>query len=576
MMRTFLRLLGKETAVFHRYLFMVVVYGLLSGMSIALTAPIVSSLFMGNQREALLWLATALTGSLVCWLWRRRLEMAGVDVGIAILSAGRHQIGHSIAALPVGWFTPAHTAKLNHSLTQGVMEVAQLPAHVFTPVLGGLIVPPIVAIGLCFYHWPVGAIALGSLPLMAGVFLLAGRLGSKASRDWHETSAQVSQRAVEFAQNQAVMRAFGSENSTRFIHDAIENQNESGLKLIRQSVLSVVLNIWVLQTVFALLLVVAVTNLGLSKDHAIATIVSLLLVVRFCEPLQDVAAYAEALRGARAQLATIAQLFSASPLPEPQTPLSPVDNSVELKNVSFRYQAQKPPALTDVDLRIGAGEMVAIIGPSGSGKSTLVQLISRFYDVDAGQVFIGGVDVQQIANLQLAQQLGHIFQNSWLFQGSVADNIRLGREDATDAEIAAVATSVGLDPMLARMPQGFDTQVGESGSSLSGGERQRIAIARALLKNAPILIVDEATASLDAQNQATIVQTIASLRGSRTLIVIAHQLETIRMADQIVVLDHGRIVEAGPASALLADPESAYARLMQKGDRHSGWRAAVK
>jgi ATP-binding cassette subfamily B protein len=196
--------------------------------------------------------------------------------------------------------------------------------------------------------------------------------------------------------------------------------------------------------------------------------------------------------------------------------------------------------------------------------------------VDTGRILIGGEDVQQIASLQLSHNLGHIFQNSWLFQGSVAENIRLGRKDATDTEIAEVARRAGLDTMLARLSGGLETDVGESGSALSGGERQRIAIARALLKNAPIMIVDEATASLDAENQATIMQTISNLRGRRTLIVIAHQLATIRMADRIVVLDKGRIVESGSPSGLLADPQSAYGRLVQQSDHRRGWRATVK
>lgn len=576
MMRTLLRLLGKDRAVLRRYLGLVSVYGLLSGLSISLAAPALTCLFMGEQRDALIWLGIALTGTVFCWFWRRRVEMAGVDVGIAVLSEGRQQIGQHIATLPVGWFTLDNTKKLNHSLTQGVMEVAQLPAHVFTPVLGGLIVPPVVALTLCFYNWQMGAIAFCSLPVLAGVFVLAGRFGRTADSEWHKTSAQVSQRAVEFAQNQAVMRAFSGENSARFIQEAINSQNESGLKLIRRSVLSVVLNIWVLQAIFCLLLILVVTNAGLTKEESIATVVSLFLAGRFCEPLQDVAAYSEAIRGARNQLETIAAFLSAKPLVEPQTPHTPVDSSVEFRNVSFRYPGQKTGALFNVSFSVNAGEMIAVIGPSGSGKSTLVQLISRFYDVDAGQILIGGVDVQQIASLRLTQHIGHIFQNSWLFQGSVAENIRLGRRDATDMDVTAVAKRAALDTMLARLPEGLETEVGEGGSTLSGGERQRIAIARTLLKNAPIMIVDEATASLDPENQATIMQTISNLRGTHTMIVIAHQLSTIRMADRIVVLDNGRIVESGTPSELLSDTESAYGRLVRASEGKSGWGATAK
>ncbi|WP_273729298.1 ABC transporter ATP-binding protein [Brucella gallinifaecis] len=573
MMQTLIHLLGKEAPVLYRYLVMVSIYGALSGLCIALTAPFLSSLFGGDQHSALPLLGTILAGALFCWFWRRRVEMAGVEVGIAVLDEGRRQIGDHIASLPVGWFNSENTAKLNHSLTHGVMEIAQLPAHVLTPVLGGLIVAPIVAITLCVYNWQMGLVAICSLPIMVSVFILAGKLGRQADIKWHNTSAQVSQRAVEFAQNQAIMRAFGGENSTRFIHDAIKSQSSSGLHLIRLSILSVVLNIWVLQTVFGLLLVLAISGLDMSGEQAIATVVTLYLANRFCEPLQDVAGYGEALRGARNQLITIAHFFAVKPLPEPDMPQLPIDSSVEFQNVSFCYPKQTTNAISNVSLKVNAGEMIAIIGSSGSGKSTLAYLIARFYDVDAGQILIGGVDVRKIASQTLSLKISQIFQKNWLFQGSIADNIRLGRNNANTTEIAAVAKLAGLDTMLTRLPDGFDTQVGENGSSLSGGERQRITIARALLKKAPILIVDEATASLDAENQAGIANAIASLRGQCTLIVIAHQLATIQTADRIVVLDNGRIIESGTPSELLTAQGGAYAQLIEESARFSGWKA---
>ncbi|MBH0312322.1 ATP-binding cassette domain-containing protein, partial [Alcaligenes faecalis] len=270
----------------------------------------------------------------------------------------------------------------------------------------------------------------------------------------------------------------------------------------------------------------------------------------------------------------IQELFAVQPLPEPASPHTPSDGSIALNNVHFRYAADKPDVLNGVSLNIAAGSMVALIGESGSGKTTLARLIARFFDVSQGSVSIGSVDVRQIGSPVLATQISQIFQDDYLFAGSIADNIRLGKPDATEAELMEAVEQAGVSEIIARLPEGLNTTVGEGGARLSGGERQRIAIARALIKNAPILLVDEATAALDAENQAAIAQALARLRGKRTLIVIAHQLSTVAMADQIVVLENGQIIEQGPP-AQLRESQGRYAHFLNQRHAAKGWRIAT-
>lgn len=303
----------------------------------------------------------------------------------------------------------------------------------------------------------------------------------------------------------------------------------------------------------------------------VAVIVALVLTSRYIEPLLDVASYAEILRSACGQLAAVQSLFAAQPLVQPQQPQQPADASIELRSLGMRYAPDQPEVLQGISLRIEPGSMTALIGASGSGKTTLVRMIARFYDPSQGCVLIGGVDVRQMTNSQLAAQISQIFQDSYLFQGSIADNIRLGKPAASDAELLDAVQQAGVSELIERLPQGLDTQVGEGGARLSGGERQRIGIARALIKDAPILLVDEATAALDADNQQLIAQTLARLRGRRTLVVIAHQLSTIAMADQIVVLDQGRVVEQGAPAALLASA-GRYAHFLAQRRVAKGWR----
>lgn len=580
MLKPLLELLGDDAPVLHRYVWMAVFYGLLSGLTLTTLVPVLGHLLANDLRGAALWLLLTLAGMAVCWACRRRVERAGVAVGVALLQGARQRIGDHVARLPLGWFTTQNTGHLGHVITQGMMAVAQLPAHVFTPVISGAVTPLVIVAALFAVHWPLGLIALLGLAVLAGALLLSARLGQRTDRAFQRHFADASQRMVEFAQAQSVLRAFNGEGGgTQLLEQALERQRQSGLRLIYQSSLSVVLNTWVVQVIFAALLIAAALWLnglmGDTRDNAsvIAVVVALLLSSRYIEPLLDVAGYAEILRSASGQLDAVQAIFAARPLPEPDQPQPPRDGSIELRAVSMAYAPDQDDALHDVSLRIEPGSMTALIGASGSGKTTLVRLIARFFDAREGCVLVGGVDVRHMSDSQLAGQISQIFQDCYLFQGSIADNIRIGKPTANADEILEAAQQAGLGELVGRLPQGLDTPVGEGGARLSGGERQRIAIARALIKEAAILLVDEATAALDAENQHVIARTLARLRGQRTLVVIAHQLSTVSMADRIVVLDQGRVAEQGTPAALLA-AKGRYAKFLEQRRAAKGWRVA--
>ena len=581
MLKTFITLLGDEARVLYRYLGLTVLYGLLCGLTIVTVVPALSNLLQQAPAAAAGWLALLLVGVLLCWQLRRAVEKLGIRVGIGVLRNGRHRLGDHVAQLPIGWFDSANTERLNHVSTQGMMTLAQLPAHVFTPLLTALITPVMLAVALFVLEPALGVVAAIGLVVLLGVFALNARLGRHADAQHHAHTARASRRMVEFAQAQSVLRAFnGEQGGTRFLDQAITGQQASAKRLIQVSAMSVVLNSWAVQVVFGVSLVLGVQALvqagalALPLADVIAVVMALLLVTRYIDPLLEVASYSEVLRGARGQLAVVETLLGVSPLPAPETPQLPKDGSVTLEQVRFAYGAAQPPVIDGIDLHIPAGSMTALVGASGSGKTTLVRLMARFFDVDSGHVRVGGVDVRQIEGPVLAAQISQIFQDAYLFQGSIADNIRLGKPDATQAELLDAAHQAGVDEILARLPDGLDTAVGEGGARLSGGERQRIAIARALIKDAPILLIDEATAALDAENQAAIAATLARLRGRRTLIVIAHQLSTVAMADQIVVLDQGVICEQGRPDALRA-AGGRYAHFLAQRQAAKGWRIAA-
>ncbi|MFJ4256138.1 ABC transporter ATP-binding protein [Pseudomonas monteilii] len=579
MLKTFVRLLGDSAPAWRRYLLMTVLYGVFSGLTICTLAPIMMHLLNNELQAAYAWLAVLAAGMALCWAWRRQVEQAGISLAVAVLQGGRQHIGAQVAQLPLGWFTPDNTARLGHVITQGTMAVAQLPAHVLTPLISGCVTPLVVVLALFALHPPLGLIALLALPALVAVLLFSARLGRGADQRFHQHFAAASQRMVEFAQAQSVLRAFnGSGGGTRLLAQSLERQRSSGMGLIMRASLSALLNSWAVQATFAALLVAAGLWLGnragAQLQDAVAVVVALAMVCRFIDPLQDVANHVEILRGAHGQLQEIERILAATPLPEPDSPLQPVDGGIDLQGVSLRYNPGGPAVLQNVNLSLPAGSMTAVVGASGSGKTSLMRLIARFFDTTQGSVRIGGVDVRKMARASLTDTVSQVLQDTWLFQGSIADNIRIGKPDASDAEVLQAAHMAGLTNVIDRLPEGLDTPVGEGGVRLSGGERQRVTIARALIKQAPVLLVDEATAALDAENQAVIAQTLHSLRGRCTLVVIAHQLSTVAMADHIVVLEAGQVVEQGTPAALRASG-GRYARFLEQRHAAGGWRIAA-
>lgn len=577
MLKTFSQLLGDDISVFHRYVAIALIYSLICGLSILMLGGILSRLILGDMQHIGVGLGLLFAGIVLCWYLRRIVEEMGIKVGIALLEHARLILGQHVASLPIGWFTPQNTAKFNHLITQGMMSVAQLPAHVFTPLITGVITPLVIIVGLLLIYGFLGLIALLAIPLIAGVFWLSSSIAKYADETYQQRFAETSQRIVEFAQSQSVFRAFNGEgNSQRFLDQAIDQQRQASLKLILLSSLSSVLNTWLIQAVSILLLVtiLMLMNQQLTghwfSQELLSIAVSLLFISRIIDAWLEVASYSEVLRSADSQLQEMRDILNLQGLTEGKKTQQLTNASIEFKDVDFQYTQDGQKILQGISLLIPSGEMTALIGASGSGKTTLAKLIARFFDVSQGQVLLGGVDVKQLPYSQLSQQISQIFQDNYLFAGTIAENIRIGRPDATDADIMQVVEQVGISEMIARLPEGLETRTGEGGARLSGGERQRIAIARALLKDAPILLVDEATAALDMENQAIIAEVLNRLRGEKTILVIAHQLSTIATADQIVVLDHGKILEQG-TPAQLRSVNGYYAHYLQQSQRVKGW-----
>jgi ATP-binding cassette subfamily B protein len=302
-------------------------------------------------------------------------------------------------------------------------------------------------------------------------------------------------------------------------------------------------------------------------------LIFLVLILRVYQPLLQVALQAEPLRLADASLERLARVADAPGRAEPMAPPRLSRFDVAFEHVDFGYE-KGVPVLRDVSFVVPAGSMTALVGPSGSGKTTALNLVARFWDADAGTVRIGGVDVRDLATEQIFDAVTIVFQDVYLFQGSVFDNIAFGRRDANRDDVIAAAQAAQAHDFISALPQGYDSLVGEGGARLSGGERQRISIARAILKDSPIVLLDEASASIDPTNERLVQEALARLVRHKTLIVVAHRLSTIRSADQIIALNQGRVVERGVHAELVA-AGGLYARFWSERERATRWRIAT-
>ncbi len=556
---------------YDRSLALFVLAAFLQGVAFVLIVPLLRALFTpgGQVWEPVLWLGSVTVAyAVVTWVAVVRSQALAVDVATKL----QLDLGELIARLPLGTVDLALTGRLARLTSAGLLTVAQVPAHLNRLIMNAIVTPATVLVGLVLVDWRIALAVLFCAPLLAVTYRVTTVVvGRRNSRDTAAIAASCA-RIVEFARVQPALRAFGGADRTaRAMHEALAEQSVARRRmLIGGSVGLSTFATAVHAVVTGLVMIALYLATGGGFDIP-AMVGAMVLGVRFGEPLVLIADLGASIRVSAAALAEVHELLALPTLPEPERPAPAPTGAigVELCDVHFGY-VPGVPVLAGVSVAVPAGTTTAIVGPSGSGKTTVTKLIARFHDVDSGAVRIGGVDVRDLGTAGTMALIAPVFQDVFLFSGSLLDNIRMGRPDAAEADVLAAGRAAAVDEIAARLPGGWHARVGEGGSLLSGGERQRVSIARAILKDAPVLLLDEATSALDPVHERAITAGLRRLDG-RTRIVVAHRLSTIAEADQIVVLgSDGRVAQVGRHEDLLA-VAGPYAVFWETRRAAQGW-----
>ncbi|MEZ0367063.1 ABC transporter ATP-binding protein [Mycobacterium sp. pUA109] len=556
MIATLLRLIPHDRrGKVARYMVLTLLSVLTRAVATVLLVPLVGALFSDTPRDALAWLGWLTVATAVGWVIDMATARLGFDLGFAVLDHTQHDVADRLPRVRLDWFTADNTAAARQAIAATGPELVSLVVNLLTPLIAAVLLPAAIALALLPISWQLGAAALAGVPLMLGALWASSGLARRADAAAGDANTALTERIIEFARTQQALRAARRVEPERsLVGDALHAQHGAAIRLLLMQIPGQLL--FSLASQLALILLAgATTALTLTGTLTVAEAIALIVVMaRYLEPFTTISELAPALESTRATLDRIRSVLTA-PAVTAGTGTLPTDTAaprIEFDNVTFRYDAAGDPVLDGVSFALAPGSTTAIVGPSGSGKSTILALIAGLHAPTGGRVLIDGVDAATLDPETRRGASSVVFQHPYLFDGTIRDNIRVGDRDAGDDAIARAVGLARVDELTGRLPDGEATVVGEAGAALSGGERQRVSIARALLKPAPVLLVDEATSALDTENETAVVDALTADLRSRTRVIVAHRLASIRHADRVLFFDHGRVVEDGSIDELRA------------------------
>jgi len=490
---------------------------------------------------------------------------------------------HHIVTLPMGFMSGSGSGKVRKIVYESSAATETYLAHQLPDKANALATPVGLIVLLLVFDWRLGLLSL--LPVVAAFVIMSFMTGKRMAEkmeEYNNALGQMAGEAVEYVRGISVVKTFGqSVFSFRRFKEAIDNYEKWVIAYTKDLRFPMMCYTTLVNGIFAVLVAAALvmTSGGVTNEFLLNLMYYIIITPIITLTLTKIMYASENKLIVADAMSRIDSILEMEPLPETDHPKHPKDNSVELSGVSFRYKDASVNftprnALENISLTIRPGEHVAFVGPSGGGKTTLASIVARFWDVREGSVKIGGVNVKDIPKEELMDTVSFVFQDSKLLKTSVLENVRMAKPDASRGEILKALHDAQCDDILEKLPQGVDTVVGAKGVYLSGGEQQRISIARVMLKNAPILILDEATAFADPDNEAKVQAAFSVLAKGKTVLMIAHRLSTVTGADRIVVIKDGKIEDTG-THGQLKDKDGLYAEMWRQYNKAAKWKVGV-
>lgn len=497
-------------------------------------------------------------------------KMLQTHAGYFMAADRRISIADKLKRVPMGFFNANSLGQLSGVCTTVVGSIENMVPMVLVNILGGLITTAVFTLVILIFDWRIGLITLVCILLYLAVVSAMEKKSALIAADTQKAQTALTEAVLEDVQGMGVVKSFNlSGRGDRKLQESVEEKRHADLEVEQVMIPYTAVQEAVLQLAGVLMMLAAVVfwaNGTMSLANTLMVLVMAFLV------FNQIKAFGMGVSMLRMAAASIDRTLETEQMPrmdEHGKAVSPKSHDITFDHVNFSYENKQ--ILHNINVTLPDKTTTAIVGPSGSGKSTLCNLIARFWDVDSGCVKIGGVDVRDYTLESLMNQISMVFQNVYLFADTIENNIKFGCPDATHEQVVSAAKKACCDDFIEALPDGYDTVIGEGGASLSGGEKQRISIARAMLKDAPIVILDEATANVDPENEDRLQKAIEALTRDKTIIMIAHRLKTVRHADQILVIDHGCIVQQGKHEELIRQ-SGLYAEFVGGRKQAANWK----
>lgn len=517
-----------------------------------------------------LCLLSFLVSVVILYFVSRKSFFAAFEDGYRISADGRKELADHLRRLPMGFYNSRDPGDIGAYLVTDYANIENLVTHLLPQFFGSLTMPLFLLAGLACFSWKLALAAALVIPLAWPFVKISLYIIRKVGVKRQKAVVDAASRMIEYIQGIRLIKAFNL-GGTKFdrLEQSFRHLKTMSIRLEAGSGPTMIFSSFILQFGFVLIILLGFTLLLAGEVPLAVYVMFLILGMHLYSPLIHAMMFLGELNYSELGVERVEALRKSPLLPEGKESASFDNFEIRLEDVCFTYHNK--PVINQLTTTIPSHSLTALVGPSGSGKTTITRLIARFWDVDNGTISIGGKPIREYSTDHLLATISIVFQDVYLFNDTICNNIRIGKEDASEEEIIAAAKAAQCHDFIMALPEGYKTLVGEGGSTLSGGEKQRISIARAILKDAPIVLLDEATASLDPENEWYIQQAINDLVRRKTVIVIAHRLHTISKADKIIVMNQGQVVEEGTHDNLLAN-HSLYRSLWDEQQRIKGWK----